>query len=297
MRSGPLRWHLAAWVAARAPDVRGVDRVSGLIRGTAVFNGLLDGRLTNGLTFSVDDSRDGSVRALLALQYRPPALARVFEAALKPGDVCYDVGANIGVYALWSANLVGPTGSVQAFEPVPRTADLLDSLVRQNALSWVTVVRSAVGATVGEAGVQIYSDASGLAHITDAADPDITVPVTTLDTYVEDHPCPNFVKIDVEGHELDVLRGASKLLRNRRPVLLMEMISGHLDRAGSAAGEIMRELTEVGYTLFGLTPAGIRVVTDTVPSENVLALCRDVPRHQLLIDTLKNTRFPRNQTT
>lgn len=186
---GPLRWRLAGRLAANLPEVRGRDRVVGWAQGsTDEYAGPLRGRFVNGMLFDVDSSRDGSARELSALRYRPPALAPVFAAVLGPGDCCYDVGANIGVYTLWAAGLVGSSGQVHAFEPVPDTMAVLEAMVRRNGLSQVRLESCAVGATVGEIGMRVYRDASGLAHpVTDIGSADRVASLTTLDAHTERH--------------------------------------------------------------------------------------------------------------
>ncbi|OHV44387.1 methyltransferase [Pseudofrankia sp. BMG5.36] len=291
-----MRWRLAGRLAANLPEVRGRDRVVGWVKGPAdEYTGPLRGRFVNGMLFDVDSCRDGSARALSTLRYRPPALAPVFAAVLGPGDCCYDVGANIGVYTLWAAGLVGLSGQVHAFEPVPDTMAVLRSMVRRNELPQVRLESCAVGATAGETGMRTYRDASGLAHpVADAGTADHIARLTTLDAYVERHRPPDLVKIDVEGFEIDVLRGAASLLAARSPALLLEMLPGLLTRQGGQA-ELVARLTDAGYVIFNLTPEGIATRGAFTP--NVLALAPRWDRFDRVVAALERTPFPRNQTT
>jgi FkbM family methyltransferase len=248
------------------------------------------------MVFEVDSCRDGSAHGLSALRYRPPALAPVFAAVLGPGDCCYDVGANIGVYTLWAAGLVGPSGQVHAFEPVPDTMTVLESMVRRNALPQVRLEPCAIGATVGETGMRVYRDASGLAHpVADPGTADHVARLATLDAYAERHRPPDLVKIDVEGFEIDVLRGATNLLAARSPALLLEMLPGHLTRQGGSQAELVARLAETGYLIFNLTPQGL--ATRGEFTSNVLALAPQWERFDRVVATLERTPFPRNQTT
>jgi FkbM family methyltransferase len=294
---GPLRWRLAGRLAASLPEVRGRDRVVGWAQGPSEqYAGPLRGRFANGMIFDVDSSRDGSARELSALRYRPPALAPVFAAVLGPGDRCYDVGANIGVYTLWAAGLVGPTGQVHAFEPVPDTMAVLTAMVRRNGLSQVRLESCAVGAAVGEIGMRVYRDASGLSHpVADGGTADHIVAITTLDTYTERRRAPDLIKIDVEGFEIDVLRGAVNLLTDRTPALLLEMLPGHLTRQGRSQAELITWLAELGYMIFNLTPQGLATCGSF--TSNVLALAPRWERFDRVVATLERTPFPRNQTT
>jgi len=294
---GPLRWRLAGRLAASLPEVRGRDRVIGWAQGpTHEYAGPLRGRFVNGMCFDVDSSRDGSARELSALRYRPPALAPVFAAVLGPGDCCYDVGANIGVYALWAAGRVGPSGQVHAFEPVPATMAVLTAMVRRNRLSQVRLESCAVGATTGEIGMRVYRDASGLAHpVADAGPADHLAPLTTLDAYRELHRAPDLIKIDVEGFEIDVLHGATNLLATQSPALLLEMLPEHLARQGRSQAELVSWLAEQGYLIFNLTPQGL--ATHGRFTSNVLALAPRWERFDRVVAALEHTPFPRNQTT
>jgi FkbM family methyltransferase len=298
-RRGPRRWRVAGRLDARLPELWGRDQVVGWVRGPVDrYGGPLAGRLANGMSFDVASCRDGSARALSALRYREPALAPVFEAVLRPGDTCYDVGANIGVYTLWAAGLVGRAGQVHAFEPVPPTMAVLREMVQRNGLGQVVPVVSAIGATVGQTGLRSYQGASGRAHaVADPSHADHFARLDTLDAYVARHRPPDLVKIDVEGAEIDVLRGAAGLLADHAPALLLEMLPSHLVRHGGGQGleEFVGRLLDAGYMLFNLTPRGL------VPSggytANVLALAPRSDRFAQVVDALARVPFARNQST
>jgi FkbM family methyltransferase len=245
---GPLRWRAAGVLAARLPNARGRDRVVGLVQGSGWYEGPVRGRLHNGLGFAFPEVRDGSVRSLLALRYRPPVLAPVLRAVLSPGDCFYDVGANLGTYSLWASPLVDESGQVHAFEPVPETRGRLEALITQNALRNVTIVPAAVGAEAGVGYLRTVPGASGLAHLSTQVSEQVAeqsgvsersgcieAPLVSLDDYARQNPPPSLVKIDVEGHELGVLRGARSLLDTHLPAVVFETIPSHQARADSPA--------------------------------------------------------------
>jgi len=298
-RRGPVRWRVAGRLDARLPEIRGRDRVVGWVSGPADrYCGPLAGRLANGMAFDVASCRDGSARALSALRYRAPALAPVFEAVLRPGDTCYDIGANIGVYTLWAAGLVGPSGQVHAFEPVPPTMAVLGEMVRRNGLDQVVLVASAIGATAGQTGLRSYQDASGRAHaVADPRRADHLARRETLDAYTARHRPPDLVKIDVEGAEIDVLRGAAAVLEDRAPALLLEMPPSRLARHGASPGheELVGRLVDAGYLVFNLSPRGLAPSGPFTP--NVLALAPRWDRFDQVVATLARVPFPRNQST
>lgn len=157
------------------------------------------------------------------------ALAAVAAAAVPRHGVILDVGANIGLSALAFAPLV-PAGRIIALEPAPRTAAALARTVALNRLdNLVTCEALALSDVPGEA---LFHDAehSAGAHLMDPATlaaqalPTVRVPVTTLDDLVERHGLArlDFVKIDVEGFETEVLDGASRSFERFRPIVFAE---------------------------------------------------------------------------
>ena len=171
---------------------------------------------------------------------------------LKPGMTAIDVGANHGVFALTMARLVGPAGRVTAFEPGPEAQELLERSIARNGLASLELVRAAVGETCGQA--QLHdghgsSEAVSLAAC--AGRPGRQVRVTTLDAEWQRLGCPavDFVKIDVEGFEAQVIAGARRLLMQAEPLVMFE-ISG--DRA--RLGELGPRLEALGYAIYRLLP-------------------------------------------
>ncbi|MBK7046155.1 MAG: FkbM family methyltransferase [bacterium] len=160
--------------------------------------------------------------------YEPP-VQQALADCLKPGDVVLDVGANVGFIAVIAAKLVGPAGRVVAFEPVPENARLVRRNARLNGLSRLEVVETAVGDRCGSAQLVLARLSGGSALAGTDLPPDacgeIEVPLTTLDAWHAREPAtrPALVKIDVEGAELAVLRGAVGLLAAARPMLLLEV--------------------------------------------------------------------------
>ncbi len=297
-KAGSRRLRSAGWLSARLPPVRGSDRAVGWVRGGRPASGRIEGRFTNDVRFAFDEVRDDAMNSLVYLQYVPPALAPVIEVALTGGSCFYDVGANIGIYSLWASTVMGATGQVHAFEPVPSTRALLDRFVRTNQATNVSVVQCAVGARPGQASIQMNVGASAQASVvSETTRGSIEVDMVSLDSYSAHHHAPDLVKVDVEGHELEVLEGSRELMRQHHPLVVLEAIPAHLKRAGTSYVEVRRLLETYGYQLWNLTPSGLRLPTGTeLPTTNVLALCADSARHRQVGDQLVATRFARNQT-
>jgi FkbM family methyltransferase len=149
-------------------------------------------------------------------------------AHLRAGMVAYDVGAHVGYLTLTLSSLVGPSGAVVAIEADPRNRSMLETNIATNRVSNVRVVPFVISDAQGTTRFATFSTYSSVSHIADAATPGdaeiLDVPSTTLDelVYREGYPRPALVKIDVEGAEVRVLRGAARLLREARPIIIAE---------------------------------------------------------------------------
>ena len=158
-------------------------------------------------------------------------LGAAAQKLIQPGDVVYDVGANVGYVSLLSAQLSGKSGKVFAFEALPVNVDRLRKNVLINALeSRITVTHAAVIDTVQPVTFLTHpSGAMGKALGSAGRDEQyngrITVPGLALDTFVydENHPAPDVVKLDIEGGEGSALAGMPRLLAEKRPILLIEL--------------------------------------------------------------------------
>lgn len=205
------------------------------------------------------------------------ATMRLLRRILRPGMTFVDVGANIGLHTTIAAHLVGPTGWVLAIEPQADLCSLIEANVRNNGLSNVTVIRTALGRTGGSAVLhQLYEANPGAAtlrlHPGEEACTSAEVSVRTLSAVLEGLQLPPteiVVKIDVEGAELEVLEGAEQYLARRAPaVVLIECVDHHLQRFGAGSLELLRKLASLGYRLSALH-RGRRV--DVVPSPRLNA--------------------------
>jgi FkbM family methyltransferase len=163
----------------------------------------------------------GGERVRAAARYRQlswnPEEYRAFRAAVRPGAVVLDVGANVGSYTLLFAIWVGPAGRVFAFEPAPEAREGLRKHVALNGLAdRVEIAPYAASSIAGSARFRI-DGASGANAIATGGDrghaASIDVETTTIDAFCDRHRVrPDVVKIDVEGAELDVLAGARRVL-------------------------------------------------------------------------------------
>lgn len=173
---------------------------------------------------------------------------------LTPGMNVADVGANVGQYSLLAASRVGSAGTVLAFEPNPPVFERLRRNVELNEFTNVRTESIALAATAGAASLHVplhdQFGAAGWASLgafSGVPEQEIPIEVATLDQRAAEHGLEiGLVKIDVEGFEADVLRGASEVLRRSHPVVIFEV---HSVRPDGGADEIDL-LRASGYGVF-----------------------------------------------
>lgn len=167
---------------------------------------------------------------------------------VRPGQTVYDIGTHVGYMSTVLAKLVGPTGRVVAFKPDPTNRQALAQNIVENALNQVTIVPAAVSDRSGEAHFAHFETYSLVGHLAQEHEPGdaelLLVSTVTLDAYVyeNNHPAPTFIKLDVEGAEIQVLAGARRLLMEARPIIVVEMRARFKQ-------ELADLLEEVGYRL------------------------------------------------
>jgi FkbM family methyltransferase len=184
------------------------------------------------------------------------------------GRLVADVGANSGYYSLL-VTAVDPRVRVDAFEPYPPVTAILRRNLAINAADRITVRTAALGEMSGRATLYVPNDTHGLVETSSSLNPDFTmlgvgsqvsVTVTTLDdVYPEGGAQPALLKIDVESLEAEVLRGGASLLRNARPLVIVEV----LPHADPAPLETLR--SALGYVDVRLHPTGTIVGPEVVP--------------------------------
>jgi len=188
---------------------------------------------------------------------------------VKPGDYVLDIGANIGWYSLVLARLVGDSGRVYAIEPIPQTFRLLAAVARRLGLRNVELVNCALSHENGSAAMEIplhdYGGANFyMARIVSDDTSECTlgklvVPVRSLDSIISARSANavTFVKCDVEGHELAVIKGASQFFENARPALMIE-VSGTAKMQDAPTNELFSILTRYGYTTYWFDGKGLQ---------------------------------------
>jgi FkbM family methyltransferase len=187
------------------------------------------------------------------LRKTDPMLLRIAREHVNPGDIVWDIGANVGIFSFAAAALAGPTGRILAVEADTWLVGLLRRSARActSEVASVEVLPMALSDEVGVAKFNIARRGRASNHLDVAGGSTQTggvreiqyVPTATLDWLLNHFPPPKFVKIDVEGAEDLVLRGAQRLLSDIRPVIMCEIF----DKSRPAIDDLFHSY---GYELF-----------------------------------------------
>jgi len=238
---GPARLLFSSYARTRYQPEESVTRV------TTQLGDVFDADLSSTLEWQ-----------LWAFGCYEPHLTELFGHLVRPGDRCVDVGANVGVHTVRLARLTGAGGEVIAIEPDPDTARRARRNIALNGLPNVRIITAAASERAGE--MRLYrpdprdtnrARASLLRH------PYLTGATATARTVTVDEVCAGapvtLIKIDVEGHEAAVVRGAVGTIARHMPAIAFEYAPELLDDA--VAQTPFRWLAERGYELLHARPA------------------------------------------
>jgi len=215
----------------------------------------LSGTIEFGTSFGtlyLDEADPVITKGLVAIGEWEPGLTALLGGYVKPGMSFLDIGAHVGYYACLAGRLVGPRGLVVAFEPSPRNFELLQANVWRNGLTNVVCFPWAVSAEPGFTQLYLSAENSGdhriYAHEEGRAT--TTVRVAALDALEVLRPPVDVVKIDVQGAEEDVFRGAERLLAASPGALLaVEFAPNELRAFGGEPRALLDRYRSLGYTI------------------------------------------------
>lgn len=151
---------------------------------------------------------------------------------VKSGDIILEAGGHHGCTAIILSNWVGEKGKVVTFEPLPGNGDIIEKNINLNSLTNVTLERKAVGSENGSVYINTLSNSSVI-----KSEKGIKVELTCLDDYI--HLNPTFLKIDVEGFEIQVLQGSKKILATY-PKLAIEIHTEDLPQFGGSIQDLFQ---------------------------------------------------------
>lgn len=208
--NGVLR-RVARFVAGRLMPRRPYKVLKGPMKGARLVLGSLSGK-------------GGGATAYFGEM--EPRQTAAMAAEIRPGNVVFDIGANVGYYTILASRVAGPSGKVVAFEPLLRNIEFLRRHVELNNAANVVVMPVALSDTTGSARFSI-GDNSAVGHI--GSDGEIEVETTTVDAVIERLGfIPDVMKIDVEGAEKAVLTGAQGMFERVKPTIFLSTHSDEL---------------------------------------------------------------------
>ena len=238
------------------------------------------------------DPFDGPGHTFWRTGLTEPETRHLLANYLRPGMVMFDVGAYIGQFSLVASRLV-PDLRVFAFEPTPSVFAQMKRNMHLNACRSVTCVNMAVSDAPGTARLFSYpgsADQNSLRRVSAESTSSLEVHVTSIDAFSKEHNPDRLdvLKIDVEGNELSVLKGARETLSRFKPFLIIE-ISRHQRTYGYTGADIKALLSDLSYDCFRIGAHGLRPyepIDNEINSKtshfNIVALPRELPAPDVL---------------
>jgi FkbM family methyltransferase len=227
--------------------------------------------------------------AVFSLGKNYESLIQYLPYLITPGDTCIDCGANQGIYSMYLASLTGKEGRVIAVEPQEYAAKRIRLSSLYNGYGHVEVLSAAISSSPGFADFGITDElvSASLSRTTGRI---VRVQTTSIDSLAEKYGLEriSFIKLDVEGAELDALVGGRSIIARDKPAIMFELLD---DPFGERANSIWQELTSSGYRIYCVKKSALIDVTDERASgfdliamsgngtERLKANCAELARH------------------
>lgn len=213
-----------------------------------------------------------------------PNVSKMLNRMLRPGQVAFDIGSNIGMHAMIMANRVGPTGRVHVFEPDPHPLGRLRANMHLNGLDNVTLNQAAVSSRTETRQLFLHDDtignfanaslqAANVGRSTKAID----MKVWSLDDYVEANPIQRLdaIKLLAQGEEWNALQGAQKTIERFKPKIFFLWEPSYWARQSLCLMDAVRFFKERGYMTYQIEFGARRPVTEEIPMGQVLLAVPD----------------------
>ncbi len=249
-------------------------------------------RSRDGRRFCVDPKEKQYHMGLLGTGVYEPVETRVVMACVSEGDIAVDVGANIGWYTTLLSRLVGPRGTVHAFEPLASTYQVLTGNCKLNTCLNVVLNNIALGDRDGMVTMHYYPDEAcgnaSMVRMSTASSIQSTCGLTTLDAFMLKHHVSrcDFIKCDAEGAEMAFIKGACRTLSQFEPSILIELNPHIFAMAGYSSADLLRKIRECGpYRFFSVDRGDYEELTDLETSNGV------VGHHNVLCVSERSTMF------
>lgn len=218
--------------------------------------------------------------SVIAFGWYDASLHRYLARHVRPGMTCLDVGANLGFVAAHLGTLVGPSGQVHAFEPIPTVRQKLTDNIARNGLEKVVAIHPlALSNAMGDARIAMAHDSApnqGQASLVNSSNQGLQVQLrvetATIDDFVRQHGITriDLMKIDIQGAEILLLEGGGYTFGTLRPDLLIEVSPEDLRDAGRTSRDLLEMIEGYGYAvseLCGNGTRGLRISADSIPAD------------------------------
>ena len=250
--------HINIWVqrAVSSWNVRGVPKLLYTTRHLLLGRDIAQFELEDGIRLFLDP--EDYFQCMMFYGRYSPEILEALEYFVRPGDAVADIGAHIGFFSAHLGRLVSPGGCVYSFEPDPRAFERLKLSVEANQMGCVKPLPVALSANEGEIEFFLspqlgWSTAVRNTHLTDLRAIKVkTAPLDHLVTRGQVSPNLRLVKMDVEGLEVEVLKGMRRTLETVRPILIAEVNGRLLAAQGESCSSLLKLIESFGYQVYAL---------------------------------------------
>jgi FkbM family methyltransferase len=188
----------------------------------------------------------------------------IAKALTSDGDRILEIGANVGTETVGFSDIVGRSGEVHAFEPLPSNLSILDELASCSENQNIVVHPYAISDSNRTSNFHVPPlHQSGIGHLIHYDQPEtetIKVDCRKLDSIAKDIGPPNVIFIDAEGEEVRILRGGKEYIKLSHPTIVLEASAKLLRRAGSSLDILYEEMEGLGYSPYQISRLGLRKV-------------------------------------
>jgi len=222
--------------------------------------------IVNGYKMITIPNDPGISSELSIFKTHEPINTKIISKLLKKGMTCIDIGGNIGYYVLLERKLVGKEGKIIAIEPLQQNFDYLKKNISLQNVDNIITFNFACGDKDGKAKFFINKKSNGCQVIRDGAEPPnpskgkiSEVLVRRLDSIVEELKLDrvDFIRMDVEGYELHILRGLKKTLEIFKPIISLELHKRQLGNDGIC--EFFQLMKELNYEIESYIPRDLDI--------------------------------------
>tara|TARA_B100000767_G_C19711537_1_gene513029 strand:- start:461 stop:1384 length:924 start_codon:yes stop_codon:yes gene_type:complete len=205
----------------------------------------------NGIGFNISTKKNSMSKSLVLQEHSETNETKFLKKIIDTGQVVIDIGANMGWYSIHFSKWVGGSGKIFAFEPVPEIHEELRSNIKLNFCQNIKVFNCALG-NKNESilfNVSNFEGGSGASSENLKFGKEIKVTKRKLDDVMSEQNINNidFLKIDIEGGELNMLKGAEKIIEKYKPKIFLEIVDIHCDRFGYLPEDVFNFLYNKNY--------------------------------------------------